>query len=631
VSAKKKKTGTKPRRRTKSFPGWVGYLLLAAALLTHLLLVVQYNFTQDDAFITFRYANNFLDGHGLVYNIGERVEGYTNFLWTIFMILGGLIGIDMIGFSAFLGVACGLASIVLLFFTARLALQELNQSRRDVLAGLSCLILSLVYSFAYWTVAGLETAAFTLMVAAALYFYLKNSYLTVAALVLATLLRPEGGLVFFFIVIYEIISRRSFSRYALLIVAGYIIFLLPLAAFKLSYYHSLLPNPFYAKTSFDFRQMAHGLEYTGRYFWHYFAAGIFLVPALISIRKFGRPLRLIMIFLLVYTLYITLIGGDVLKVHRFFVPIMPLFALAAIAGLYFLFRGKPLFIFSIAVLAAWQLYIPKDFVDTFHGREKGFAIKMILLMNNLTAHDQSDFTVATSTIGMVGYKLMGHDVIDMLGLTDSTIARHPEPLVEDMESTWKEQQFNSRYLLSRRPDYILFSTGVKPSAPAERALFLYSAFLDHYRTIGFYLGTQMHPLYKRYGEIEDSIVRDVDLAFSENLNRAMNLVGESRSENIEALEYLEEALRLSPDPVFPYVYYFISEAHRNLGNIEASYKWLRRAASEDTLCYEIYKDLYFIEYRMGRHQAAQAYRERVQELVPWYIPRLDSLVTGMKR
>lgn len=35
---------------------------------------------QEDAFISFRYARNLVDGHGLVFNPGERVEGYTNFL-----------------------------------------------------------------------------------------------------------------------------------------------------------------------------------------------------------------------------------------------------------------------------------------------------------------------------------------------------------------------------------------------------------------------------------------------------------------------------------------------------------------------------------------------------------------------
>ena len=37
----------------------------------------------DDAFIIFRYADNFAAGDGLVYNRGEAVEGYTSFTWTL--------------------------------------------------------------------------------------------------------------------------------------------------------------------------------------------------------------------------------------------------------------------------------------------------------------------------------------------------------------------------------------------------------------------------------------------------------------------------------------------------------------------------------------------------------------------
>src|SRR4051794_37248022 len=44
-------------------------------------------FTIDDAYISFRYAENLASGHGLVYNLGERVEGYTNFLWVVLLAL----------------------------------------------------------------------------------------------------------------------------------------------------------------------------------------------------------------------------------------------------------------------------------------------------------------------------------------------------------------------------------------------------------------------------------------------------------------------------------------------------------------------------------------------------------------
>ncbi|MFH1219602.1 MAG: hypothetical protein V1694_04040 [Candidatus Eisenbacteria bacterium] len=39
----------------------------------------------DDSYISLRYARNFADGNGFVFNIGEKVEGYTCFLW-IFLV-----------------------------------------------------------------------------------------------------------------------------------------------------------------------------------------------------------------------------------------------------------------------------------------------------------------------------------------------------------------------------------------------------------------------------------------------------------------------------------------------------------------------------------------------------------------
>ena len=88
------------QRNTKCFPsgrdtGAVHGLepsrifLLCAFLATLGLLAFHlsvYWFHTDDAFISFRYALNLSEGHGLVFNPGyERVEGYTNFLWVVIL------------------------------------------------------------------------------------------------------------------------------------------------------------------------------------------------------------------------------------------------------------------------------------------------------------------------------------------------------------------------------------------------------------------------------------------------------------------------------------------------------------------------------------------------------------------
>ncbi len=625
VTSKKKKQAAKPRRaRRLQLPPWLGYALLVVAIAVHVGLVFHFNFTQDDAFITFRYAANFLNDHGLVYNAGERVEGFTNFFWTILMILGGRLGFGFVLFSQIIGTLMGAGTIVLAFFFAKELFRDLSSGYQTTLAGLACLALGTVYSFAYWTVAGLETAAFAFMVLASLYLYIRRSPLAVASLVLATLLRPEGGMVFIFIVLYEIISRRSLTTFARTIFALYAIFLLPLAGFKLLYYKSLLPNPFYAKTSFNLQQALNGLDYTGRFFWHYLAAGIFAVPIVLLLRKIPAALRVTLAFLLVYILYIIFIGGDVLKVHRFFVPLFALIIPVVVYGFYHIAKGKAYFLFGVAALIIWQLVIPRDYVNVFHGRELGLAYKMDHFTRHLLAADSSDFSLAASTIGLVGYRLLDHTVIDMLGLTDSTIARHPEPHIEGLETTWREANFNSEYLLSRQPKYILFSTGTKPSAPAERALFLYSAFLDDYRTIGFYFGGMMHGAYKRYFPLDTPVTRDVDVEFVQAFNEGMN---QARTGHYsEALAAYEQAILHGPNPPYPYVFYYLSEVFRQQGKPEASYNALKKGAALDTLAYEIYKDLYAFEYRLGNFAAADGYRRRVAALVPWYMPRLDSLV-----
>jgi hypothetical protein len=37
----------------------------------------------DNAYISYRYAENLVRGEGLVFNHGERVEGYSNFLYVL--------------------------------------------------------------------------------------------------------------------------------------------------------------------------------------------------------------------------------------------------------------------------------------------------------------------------------------------------------------------------------------------------------------------------------------------------------------------------------------------------------------------------------------------------------------------
>jgi len=206
----------------------------------------------------------------------------------------------------------------------------------------------------------------------------------------------------------------------------------------------------------------------------------------VRIGNLTGKVKSVLLFTLLYTGYIVYIGGDVLKVHRFFLPIIGPAAMLITFSIWLIIRNRDyrtrlMILFFISIPALWLTYsLPKKFVSGFHYTEIMLQKRMRTTAHDLLASDTTQFSVAMSTIGIFGYELLGHHIIDMLGLTDSTIAKHSEPPIEGMQTTWKEQKHNSRYLLSRVPDYILFSTQTKPSAYAERALFTNNDFFYYY-------------------------------------------------------------------------------------------------------------------------------------------------------
>lgn len=84
------------------------------------------NFSQDDAFISYRYVQNFIQGNGLVFNSGERVEGYTNFLWIMILSIFTKLGFNIILISKILGVVSGGVSIILLYQISNMFFSKRN-------------------------------------------------------------------------------------------------------------------------------------------------------------------------------------------------------------------------------------------------------------------------------------------------------------------------------------------------------------------------------------------------------------------------------------------------------------------------------------------------------------------------
>ena len=351
-----------------SFRRLVLYALLFLPWLALLAWLVSLSWwLTDDAFISFRYARKLLQGHGLVFNPGERVEGYTNFLWVLELAaLWGLFGLRPEYAAPWLSVACTIATLVLLlYWTARVP----GLQRRGLTAWLALGLVASSATFAVWTSAGgLETRQFTMFIVAAvvcLAVHRENRWGLLAAsfsLAGAALTRPEGLLIAiicfgWFVgqqrlpdalpgverrrytvagIVWRLVKGLNWREIAYLaapfalLIAGHFLF-------RYAYYGEWLPNTYYAKFvrpwwEAGVRYYAAAALETGLYL---------LLPLAIAgawqhWRRQGDSLYILPLLLVgLHALYVMRVGGDYFEWRPldFYWPLLAAPAAVGIIGL----------------------------------------------------------------------------------------------------------------------------------------------------------------------------------------------------------------------------------------------------------------------------------------------------------
>ena len=124
-------------------------------------------FITDDAFIAFRYVRNFVEGHGLVFNPGERVEGYSSFLWVLELAaIWKIFGLPPEDVAQWLSVGYTAGVIALLLWWVR---SDATLRNRGLAGWMALGLVCGSATFAVWTSGGgLETRQFTFFVMAAI-------------------------------------------------------------------------------------------------------------------------------------------------------------------------------------------------------------------------------------------------------------------------------------------------------------------------------------------------------------------------------------------------------------------------------------------------------------------------------
>jgi hypothetical protein len=335
----------------KTAARWISWLPLAAAAAVLIWHSLRYNFVTDDAYISFVFSRNLAEHGQLTFNLGDPVEGYTNFLWTF--VLGVLLwlGIPPEISSLVLGTACAVATLLVSY---RLMSRVIGAGPwRTVPA----LLLACSSGFACWSSGGLETQLFTLLVVLAIDAYVASyedgegsAFAGCGVLLaLAAMTRPEGLLITALVALHRVATnlvteRRLLpSRHEWNAALGFLLVWAPWFAWRYWYYGYPFPNTYYVKAHgrWSSPKLASDMWSAG---WHYLEvwvaqaklvwaaplAALGIASSVVSSPQV-RPRRVLVTLLLliggVYALYAASVGGDFMGLHRF---IMPLFVFVAI-------------------------------------------------------------------------------------------------------------------------------------------------------------------------------------------------------------------------------------------------------------------------------------------------------------
>ncbi len=464
--------------------GLILALILLAGFLTFALLLGVC--VQEDAFISLRYARNLVDGHGLVYNPGERVEGYTNFLWTTLLAGGLALGLPEVPLMRFSGL---IAALLLLLSGWRLARRREAAAARAATGGLVALsLLACSPPIAVEGVQGLETAFFALLVLWGVWHGAAGRdpdhprparALLLSALLLAVagMTRPEGAGVFGLTFLGGMIHARRCGRPLLSRreVGAAALFVLVFGAFwalRWDWYGSPLPNTFYAKTGGGWYHVQRGVLYLGRFFLYNpvltLLTGAGVVWACRRRRDAAKKTpdaftTVAAVVIVGYLLYVGKVGGDFKHTFRFVIPVLAIWALLLDGLVSRALTARPAVLSArlvrhglaavLVLVALNALVMVKDNVSW--ARRRGWDLERRTACGRWLAQNaRPGETLAIHSAGIIPY-YSGLPTIDMWGLNDRHIGRlRMEDMGRNKRATGHEKK-DDAYVLKRRPTYLV--------------------------------------------------------------------------------------------------------------------------------------------------------------------------------
>jgi hypothetical protein len=441
----------------------------------------------DDAMISMRYAWNFAHGLGLVWNAGERVEGYTNLLMTLVMSLASLflnktfapLAIQIIAIPTIVGAA---------FLTRAIAFSITDDKQQQELVGLLAFACTLFYyPLSYWALLGMETGLLTLLILASILFALrwlktnKVSDLIGMAVVagLAYLTRDDAlipvAVILTFIVLETWINKKDERSFVPILFASMLVILFPIGhtIFRYLYYGELLPNTYALKLgNFSLHiRLIGGTRFVIPFLEQ--SALVILLSMLGLGIGFNRTKAFLFSFLLAAVGYQIYVGGDPWPLWRILSPAMPIvFTLAALGAFCVFQRWVWLTKHRVFIPALTTILVITSLAFT----NLPFLFEDLLIyqtaaatasrVNTNTAIAIDALTAPNASIGVIWAGTVPYYsdryAIDFLGKSDKYIARLKPDISgavswSGMISVPGHNKYDLNYsIVERRPTYIQY-------------------------------------------------------------------------------------------------------------------------------------------------------------------------------
>jgi hypothetical protein len=398
------------------------FLPLVAGIASVICVLLMYQNTgtvwhnqYDDSYITYRYAVNLAEHNELVFNLGERTDAASSFLYTL--VLAGFFAVGIHDMEAVSG-ALNMFSIAEIAFF-------LCMAAGNTIAGLALGVIISMHGFiSGWAVLGMDTVPFAAMLTAWAYvtFYRRNETASMVLVILIMLMRFEGAML---IPIWYFATGRNVKRALIVLgcLAGY-------WTWKYCYYGTIIPHSLWAKEIMVYYQ-ANPQNIIA--IWKKFAIVAPLI-ALVGIAMDRTKLWL--------GVYIVLSGTSCLfgphsDWGRYTVHLLPLIVLAGIPLTRRWWTAIPVIVMLVIpgfTALQWMHY---------NAAKLAPAQEMRGTIGSWLEKNAPGEWVISGDLGMIGYKAIDCKFIDMFGLVSS-----------DVLFQYKQGVDPSSVIIDKKPRYI---------------------------------------------------------------------------------------------------------------------------------------------------------------------------------